>query len=152
YLVGEGRVHRVPVDVEIVRVDRGLPVLEHIHPPGIVGSHDTDVIRNDVEDMAHALRAQLRYQPIEILAAADLRIERVVIDHVITVGAARARAEIGRAVDVTDPQGRQVWDDRREVLEGEPGIELHAIGGAWNPRRRGRAGTFRVRHGEVPRA
>ena len=133
HLVGERRIHRVPVDVEEVRVDRGLSVLEYIHPPRVVGSHDADVIRHDVEDVAHAMRAQLRHEPIEILTTADLRIEGVVIDDVIAVCTACARAEIGRAVDVTDTQGGEVGDDRRQVVEGEAGIELHAVGGARNP-------------------
>jgi hypothetical protein len=95
HLVGERRIHRIPVDVEIVRVDGGLPALEDIHPPRIVGSHDTNVIRHDIEDMAHGVRTQLRHQQLEILAAADFRIEGVVIDDVIAMGAAGARAEIG---------------------------------------------------------
>ena len=151
HLVGEGRIDGVPVDVEEVRVDRGLPVLEYIHPPRIVGAHDANVIRHDVEDMTHGVRAQLRHEQLEVLATADFRIERVVIDDVIAVCTARARAEIGRAVDVTHAQRGEVGDDRRQVFEGEAGIELHAVSGARNPRRRPRVGGFRLRHRDVPR-
>src|SRR6185437_15671521 len=101
--------------------------------PGVVGSHDADVIRDDVQNVAHAVRAQLRHEAVEFLAAADLRVEGVVIDDVITVGAARARPEVGGAVDVTDAKRREVGDDRGQVLESESSVELYAVRGAGNP-------------------
>ena len=71
---------------------------------------------------------------VEILARADLRVERVVIDDVVAVHAAGARAEIGRAVDVADAERGEVGHERGRVLEREVCVELQAIGGARNDR------------------
>src|SRR6185312_13912999 len=62
---GKRRVDVLPIDVEEIRVERCLAILEHVHPPGIVGAHDADVIRHPVENVAHAVRAQRADERVE---------------------------------------------------------------------------------------
>src|SRR5207248_1541305 len=69
---------------------------------------------------------------LEIIALPDLRVEGVVVDHVVAVRAAGAGAEIRRAVQVADSELCQVRNDRRGVAEREAGVELHPVGGARN--------------------
>ena len=132
HLVGAVRVGRRPVDVE----ERGIPgclaVLQHVHPPGVVGAEDADMIRHDVDDVTHAVRAQGRHEQLEVIAVTDLRVEGVVVDHVVAVGAAGAGAEIRRAVHVADSERGQIRNDRRRIAEREAGVELHPVGGARN--------------------
>ena len=46
------RLERLPVDIEEVRVDRCVPVLQHILPPWIIPVAYSHVIGNDVEYQA----------------------------------------------------------------------------------------------------
>ena len=58
------------------------------------------MVGHEVEDEAEAGVLQRRAQSREARFAAELRIERAVIDHVVAVGAARPRREERRGVDV----------------------------------------------------
>jgi hypothetical protein len=73
--VGQRGIRRAPVDVEKIGIHRRLAVFEDIHPPGIVGAHDADMIRHDVEYVPHAVRTQLCHEPLEVGAVADFGVE-----------------------------------------------------------------------------
>ncbi len=75
HLALELAVDRVPVDVEIAGVGRGLAVLQHVHPPGVVGAHDAHVVRHHVEQLTHVLRAQRGDEALEALAPAELGVD-----------------------------------------------------------------------------
>ena len=79
----------------------------------------------------------------EARLAAELRVDRAVVDDVVAVGRARPRLLQGRGVDVADPEPRQVGHDRLRVREGEVLVELQPVGGAG--RRRGEPGGARAR-------
>ena len=66
-------------------VGGSLPVLEHVHPPVVVGPQNADVVGHQVDDVPHPVRAQRRDELVEIGALADLGIEGVMVDHVIAV-------------------------------------------------------------------
>jgi hypothetical protein len=107
-LAGVRRVDRPPLDVEIPGVGGRLAVLEDVHPPGVVGAHDAHVIRHHVQDLAHAVRPERRDEAVEVVAVADLRVERGVVDDVVAVPAAGARAQVGRTVHVAHAEPREV--------------------------------------------
>src|SRR6185295_15044880 len=65
----------------------------------------------------------------EALLAAELRIERAVIDHVVAVAAARPRREERRGVDVRDAERLEIGHDARGVVEAELLAELQPVGG-----------------------
>src|SRR6516225_6642377 len=69
----------LPVDVEIVRMGRSLPVF--------VQSRDETVI---------------------VFRASNLRIEPMVVDDVVAVQTAGPRPQIGRRIDVRDSQGCEI--------------------------------------------
>jgi len=48
-------------------------LLQHVHPPGVVGPQDADVIRHDVEDVTHAVAHARPHEQLEIIALTDLR-------------------------------------------------------------------------------
>ena len=129
-LARKGGIGRLPVDVKEGGVQRCGPVLEHVHPPGIVGAHDADVIGHDIEDMAHTMRTQRLDEALEIRAIGDLGVERIVIDHVIAVCAAGARAKVRRAVDVAHAKAGKIRNDRGCIAQREAGVQLQAVGGA----------------------
>src|SRR5688572_8838187 len=108
-----------------------MTILEHIHPPGVLGAN-ANVIRHEVRNMPHTMRPQSGHEGLKVFARADLRIECVVIDHVIAMHAARPRAEVRRAVDVADAEIREVGDQRSSVTKSELRIELNAVSGARN--------------------
>ena len=97
---------RIPIDVEITRIGRGLAPFENIEPPRIVGTPDRHMVGHDVEDEAHAMLLQRRDKRGEFRLAADLRVEPVVIDDVVAVRRSRPRFHQWRRVDVADPELR----------------------------------------------
>jgi hypothetical protein len=86
------------------------------------------VVRDDVEDVAHAVGAQCVAQPAVGLGAAELLVQPAVVDDVVAVGAPRRGLEVRRAVEVADAEIGEVRHDRRRVVEGEPRVQLHAVG------------------------
>ena len=134
HLALERRAHRIPVDVEEPGVVGRRAVLQHIEPPDVVGAHHAHVVRHHVQDLAHAVRLERVDERFEVLAASDLRVERVVVDDVVAVLAARARLEVRRAVDVADAQAGEVGHELCRLVEAEIAVELQAIGCAWNDR------------------
>ncbi len=135
-LAGEGALRGTPVDVEIAGVPRRLTVLQHVQPPGVVVAHHPHVVGNDVQDVAHALLRQGRGPIGEGPPGADLRIDGVVIDHVVAVDAAAAGLQVRRGVGVADAQGVQIVHQLPCVVEGETAMELQPVGGARRARHR----------------
>ncbi len=90
------------------------------------------MVGHEIQNVAHAVRAQGRYELLEVFACTDFRVERVVIHHVVTVHAARPRAEVGRAVHVTDSERREIRNQLRRLAEREARVELQPIGCARN--------------------
>ena len=74
-------------------------------------------------------------QAQERLLAAELGIERVVVDDVVAVRAAGARLEERRGIEMADAERLQIRHDRGGVVEAEARRELQAIG---RDRNRGR--------------
>ena len=144
HLVGQLGLHGAPVDVEGRRVGRGGAVLEHVEPPGVAVLRDAHVVGDDVDEQAHAARAQGGREALEGGLSAQLRAQPVVIGDVVAVRAARGRLEERRRVGVAHAEGVEIVDERRRVVEGEAGAELQAIGrarhahhaGAPSPRRK----------------
>src|SRR5580704_12554279 len=134
-----------PVDVEETGVSGCLAVFQHVHPPGVVGAEDADVVGDDVDDVSHVVGPQGAHEALELLGRADLGVEAVVIDHVVAVRAAGAGAEVGRAVHVADAERGQVRHHRDGVAERETGVELQAVGRPWDhgPAAGGLRGAFR---------
>jgi hypothetical protein len=80
---------------------------------------------------------------LEVCDAADLRIEVAMVDHVVAVRAARPCAQIGRTVQVADPELRQIRYERSRVSECEATMQLHPVGGAGDRHQRRRGGGGR---------
>ena len=76
-----------------------LAPFQHVEPPGVVGA-DRHVVGHEIEDQPEAGVLQRGAQPREAFLAAELRIERVVIDDVVAVRAAGARLEERRGVEM----------------------------------------------------
>ena len=123
---------RRPIDIEILRVGGIHAIFQHVHPPGILGT-DANVIRHEVDDVPHVVCTQRADEILEILARTDLRIERVVIHHIVAMHAARARPEVRRAIHVTDAEVGEVGNERGGLAKREFRIELQAVGGARHP-------------------
>ena len=142
----------LPVDVEGPRVGRELAPFERRQPGRVVGAADAHVVRHDVEDEAEAVLPQRVGETVERRLAAELRVDRAMVDDVVAVGRARPRPVDRRGVDMADPEPREIRHDRCRVVEGEVLVELQTVGRA--RRRRGErvraracAAAFRRHHG-----
>src|SRR6266700_8113382 len=75
-LVVKIRFQRMPVDIEIGRISGAGPIFEHIHPPFIERLRDPDMVRYEIEHLAHRVRMQIRNPGVVSLPRADRRVER----------------------------------------------------------------------------
>ena len=119
---------RFPVNIEKLGVGGSLSVLQNIQPPGVVSSHDTHVVRNHIEDLAHAVRAQRADKGVEVLDSSDFRIEYIVIDDVVAMHASRASPEVRGRIAMGNAKLSQVGDQLRCLLKSEIAIELQPVG------------------------
>ena len=95
-LVLHVRIQRAPVNVEIARVFRRPPVLQHILPPLRIVPH-THVVGHDIQQQSHAQIPQPRREAREPCLAAQLRIQAIVPRHVVAVHAPGRASKIGDA-------------------------------------------------------
>ena len=65
---------------------RGRAPFQHVEPPWIIREMHADMVGNEIEDQAEAVRLQRLAQPLKSLFAAEFRIELGVIDDVVAVG------------------------------------------------------------------
>ena len=104
---------------------------------------DPHVIGNDVENLSHPVRPQLIAEGVVVSLVANLGIEGIWIDDVISVRSAGAGLHVGGGVGVADSQLREIRHDFAGVAEGERVAELQPIG-RFRDRGRGNAVGDRV--------
>src|SRR6516162_1988901 len=104
-----------PLDVERSCESRFGAEFQYIEPPGVVGVIDPHMVGNKIQNESHVRLEERITQKLEPLFSAELRIDRVVIDDVITMGAAGARLEKGRRIDVADTEGFEIRHQGRRI-------------------------------------
>lgn len=129
HAAGEIGVGRLPVDVEVAGERRCAAVLQHVHPPRVVGAQHAHVIGHHVHQQAHAVRVQRGHQLLELLARTDFGVERVVVDHVVAMAAAGTCTQEGRAVQVAHAERGQVGHHGTCRCKAELAMQLQPVGG-----------------------
>ncbi len=84
------------------------PRFQDVPPPSARPLGDRHVVRDDVEDVTHAELVQAVAQAGMTLLPSQLQIDLRVVDDVISVRAAGARLQIGRAIEVADAEILQI--------------------------------------------
>jgi hypothetical protein len=56
--------------------------------------------------------AQSRYELLEIFAAANLRVQLIVVHNIVAMQATRTSPKVGRTINVADAEVSEVRDDR----------------------------------------
>jgi hypothetical protein len=69
------------------------------------------VVRDDVEEELDPVGVERLGEADEAVLAAELRVDRAVVDDVVAVGRARPRALERRGVDVADPELLEIRGD-----------------------------------------
>ena len=119
------------VDVEVGAVVRVPPVAQDIGEPRIGhGVGDPGVIGDDVDDQADVDSVRRPPQLPQSVEAAEGRCDLRRRQPVVAVGGARRRATDRGQVEVADTQLAQMPQNACGVGESEPGVQLHAVGGA----------------------
>src|SRR5262245_36830539 len=85
------------------------------------------MVRNKIQDLAHAVRLQLRDPSVIIRPRPDRRVQLVMISDVVTVQTLGAGLEIGRCIHVAHPELLEVSDDFSRVRKCETPIELQPV-------------------------
>ena len=129
HLAGQLLFHRLPVDVEEVRVGRAHAVFQHVHPPDILTAFDAHVVRHEIEDVPHAEALHLLdHRPVALFAP-HLPVENRLVHDIVAVYAPFLGAQVGGGVHVADPQIVEIAYDLSRIGEGELRVELEPIGG-----------------------
>ena len=123
---------RLPIDIEIARARRIRSPLQYVEPPHVIGTAHAHMVRNEVENLAEAVRLQRVDHRPEIVLAAELGIERVVVHDIVAVGAPGPRLQIRRRVQMTDPERGQIRRQPGGCRESEILRQLQTIRGARN--------------------
>src|ERR1700733_3509658 len=118
---------RLPIDVKEAGVEGRLAILQHVEPPRVIAAHDAHVIGNYIEDQSHAMFMKGRDKSIEVLGAADLRVERIVVDNVVAMHASGTGLETRGDIAVTDAERGKIRDNFDCLLESEIPIELQPV-------------------------
>jgi hypothetical protein len=118
---------RMPFDVEVRRVNRARAIFEHVHPPLIERLADAHVVRDEIQNLPHAVRVQRLDPRIVIGPGTDRGIELVVIGNVVTVQAVRARLEIRRRVAIADAERVEIRHDLPRLGKRELPVELQPV-------------------------
>jgi hypothetical protein len=90
------------------------------------------MIRHVVEDMFEAIVAERAHHSLKPVVAAQLRIQRIVVGDVVTVFAVQPGLQVGRRVQMTDTQLRQIRCQRSGIIKSELLSKLHAVGSTRN--------------------
>ncbi len=119
-------VARVPVDVEMPREAAARAPFEHVVPPAVGRAAHAHVVRHDVDDRAHAPPPQRIDQPHERRLAAELGVDRRIIDHIVAVARTRLRGRDRRQIQMAHAEPREIADVRGRVVEREARMQLQA--------------------------
>jgi hypothetical protein len=87
------------------------------------------VIRDDVEDDAHAVGLHPPDEVLKTLLPPQLRIDDDGIDHIVPVIAAGRRFADGRQIVVGNPERLQIRDGGSRVAKGITTMQLKTVGG-----------------------
>src|ERR1019366_7650297 len=147
-LVMQIAIVRVPVDVEPAGVVGFGAPFEYVEPERVVGAANAHMVGHEVQDLAEAGCGERRRHVTVILFGAEFGIEQEMIGDVVAVGAARTGLEVGRSIDVTNPEFGEVRRKSGCILEAKAGMKLQPVGGAGH--HRGVSTDQRTDHG--PRA
>ena len=123
---------RIPFDVEPAGVNRLLTPFEYVEPQRIVSPADTHMIRDHIENLSELLELQRCAHAAERSLIAEFWIELRMIDDVVAMQTAGTCLQIGRRIQMTHTELRQIGRQRRCIIETEMLMELQPIGGAWN--------------------
>ena len=121
---------RIPVDIEVGGISAGRAVLQHVPPPCVLTPADRHMVGHDVEQMAETVRAQGCAQARMRRLTAELSIDLVRINHIVTMCAAGRGLQRGRRIEVAHSESGEILGDTRRIVEPEPGMQLDAVCGA----------------------
>ncbi len=127
YFPSNLRSGRVPVDIEIGSEGREATVLEDVHPPAVARLGDSHMVGDDVEKLPHPVISQRRREARELGFAPEVRAQAAVVGDIVAMRAPGACLKERGSVQIRDPQGVEVRNDRCRVLEAEMTVELNAI-------------------------
>src|SRR6202044_3687843 len=79
---------RAPINVKKIRKGRSGSEFQHVEPPRIVGAVHRHMVRHEVEKKPHVSSVERLPQNSKTFLASQFRIERIVVDDVISMLAA----------------------------------------------------------------
>ncbi len=125
-LVAQLRFQGVPVNIEVIRELGGAAIFQHVAPPRIV-FRNGNVVGNNIEHQAHAMRLQLTGEAAEIIQGANLGVELIVVGDVVAVQAAGTRLEQRRGVNMGDAQALKVRHKLPRLLQAKARVKLQTV-------------------------
>src|SRR4029453_16752119 len=93
---------------------------------------NADMVRNEIQHLAHAVRLQLRDQGVIIRARTYRGVHLVMISDVVAVQALGASLKIGRRINIAHAQLVQIRQDLARLRKREPPIKLQSVSAGWD--------------------
>src|SRR5258708_5461508 len=111
------------------------------------------MVGHDVEYQSHAVFVQSCHKAIKVFYAADFRVERVVVDDVVSVNASCTRFQAWGNIAMADSQRGKIRNDVCRLVESKIAVELQAISRARDVRNWLHDSTDHTAHhaGSIPR-
>src|SRR5499433_249093 len=120
---GEG----LPIDIERSCARRFRSPFQDVKPARIVGIVNPHVVGHEIENEPDIRRTERGRQAPERILPAKLRVERIVVDHVIPVRTARTRLEKRGSIKMADAKGLEIRHQRGRSVEAEIRGELETV-------------------------
>jgi hypothetical protein len=90
------------------------------------------VIRDDVEDLAQTEFSERAAEPTVRSPAAQLRVEGLVVDHVVSVKTSRSGLQIRRTIYVRYAELTKIVRDSGSRVEREVLVKLETVSRLWS--------------------
>ena len=117
----------LPIDIERSSAGRFRSPFQDVEPPRIVGIVNAHVVGHEIEDEPDIRRSERSGQAPKRILAAELGVERIVVDHVISVQAARTRLEERGSIEMADAKRLEIRHQRGRLVEAEVRSELDTV-------------------------
>src|SRR5262249_34634973 len=117
----------LPIDIERSSAGRLRSPFQDIEPPRVVGIVNAHVVGHEIENEPNVRGIERSRQAPKRILAAKLRVERIVVDHVISVRAARTRLEERGSIEMADAKGLEIRHQYGRLVEAEIRSELETV-------------------------
>src|SRR5258708_37668410 len=111
------RGHGLPIDIERSSAGGFRSPFQDVEPPWIVGIVNAHVVGHEIEDEPDIRRSERSGQVPKCILAAEFRVERIEVDHVIAMRTDRTSLEKRESIKMTNAKSIEILHQRSRLIE-----------------------------------